>query len=465
MNKEIILIRIFNQKPATLNAPLGIGSLISYVKERDPSYNFYVYDQGLDSDIFKQISEIHSSKPPLVIGLSVLLKHFEECREAIERIRQILPDVPIVLGGHLVESLQERIYDFFDVEYAIYGEGEEGFYRLLKYLNEGGDIYNIPSLIIKEGETAHKNPPYKLKKEEIPMPDYEAIRFERYFDKAGVIMLGNRPMLPINTSRGCNYRCIYCHNIFGKGVRDIEVRKILTTFEILRKKYPVKFVDFSDDIFNFNEERARELINGLLKIEPELRLSYPTGFRLDIMSSEFIDFIGTHNTLYVSGAIETASERLQRVLKKYLKVERAKEAMIHLCRYPILTIGTFLLGIPTETKDEAIETIRLAKSLPLHFASFLRVTPNIGTEMYENAPEHIKKMLFHNSKSSFHYHGEEINLSNIPTPTLNMLQRYAIASFYLRPARFYRIVRDTPRDGLFKGGKTFFNILLGRHKE
>jgi radical SAM superfamily enzyme YgiQ (UPF0313 family) len=93
-----------------------------------------------------------------------------------------------------------------------------------------------------------------------------------------------------------------------------------------------------------------------------LHLNFPNGLRADQVDDELIDLLEEAGTVHMALAVETASPRLQRIIGKHLNLEKAKKS-IAAASMRFIVRGYFMIGFPTETFEEAMETIRFAEDL------------------------------------------------------------------------------------------------------
>lgn len=469
---KIVFIRIYEPyKPLNITPPLGIASLITYLKQNIPGLQFDIFDFAIDKDVIKTVINKYKGNAPIIFGISGMLKNYYLINKVANSLKESFPSVPVIVGGPVVSSAKKYILNNKNIDYAISNEGEIPLTLLIKSIIDGkNNTSSIPSLIFRKDGEIVQNPIDEaiLREEEIPLPDLEAINIKKYFNFQGFEHAGIRPYLPIMTSRGCPYYCVYCHGIFGKKVRFIPEDKIINYARSYISKYNTREIEVYDDIFNIDEERAKRIIREILNSHPDQKILFPNGLRTDILSKDFIKFLGEHNTSYISVAVESASERIQKLIKKRLNLNKLRENVELLSRYNILLHGFFMLGFPTETREEMQTTIDFAKSLPIHTASFFKVSPHLGTELFEMLSEEIKKKILLEALNSdnIRYYSKSINISAVDNNTLNKLHRYAILSFYLRPGQITRIVKDISNlSALIEGFIIFTNIILNRHKE
>ncbi|MBK7259204.1 MAG: radical SAM protein [Ignavibacteriae bacterium] len=167
------------------------------------------------------------------------------------------------------------------------------------------------------------------------------------------------------TTRGCPYRCAYCHNILGKTFRVRSPEHVMREIRMIHDTYGITDFQVIDDIFNLDMDRAKKICDLIVGSRLPLTLSFPNAIRSDRVDEELIDKMAAAGTKFISIAIETASPRLQRLIRKNLDLDRAFKAIDTITRVGIVTRGFFMIGFPTETEDEARQTIEYAKASSL----------------------------------------------------------------------------------------------------
>jgi radical SAM superfamily enzyme YgiQ (UPF0313 family) len=152
-------------------------------------------------------------------------------------------------------------------------------------------------------------------------------------------------------------------------------------------------------------------------------------------------------TFKASIAIESGTKRMQKVMRKNLKFEKAKESIKWLVDRRILTHAFFLVGFPSETEEEVQATIDFSKEIEAHTASFFIVNPFKGTELAEMVEE-MGKMPTTDYRVSGYFDPtvSELGLSEVDPKRLREMVGHATRDFYLgKPERIVRILRDLPR--------------------
>lgn len=221
----------------------------------------------------------------------------------------------------------------------------------------------------------------------LPIPDRTLVDYEKYHKYIGLGMATNS--ITIQATRGCPYNCAFCHKIWPKKHVTRSAEHIFKEIELYYNIGIRKFV-FIDDIFNLDSKNSSRLFNMIIDAGMKIQLYFPNGLRGDILTAEYIDLMVRAGTVNISLALETASERLQKLIGKNLNLKKLKENMEYITsRYPgvILELET-MIGFPTETEEEARMTLDFIKSIRwIHFpyVHVLKIYPN--TDMARIAME------------------------------------------------------------------------------
>jgi radical SAM superfamily enzyme YgiQ (UPF0313 family) len=159
---------------------------------------------------------------------------------------------------------------------------------------------------------------------------------------------------------------------------------------------------------------------------------------------------------YVAIAIETATKRLQKQIKKHLRFDKVLPVIAAFTRRNVFTSGFFMVGFPSETEAELRSTIEYAIGSRLHAAYFFVVTPFAGTGMHAEIIDHMGDAATELVGSGFFFR-PVTNLSEVPDARFYALRRNAYLQFYLDPRRILRIWRAHPRKlDLFQYFATMF---------
>jgi hypothetical protein len=148
-------------------------------------------------------------------------------------------------------------------------------------------------------------------------------------------------------------------------------------------------------------------------------------------------------TKFISYAVETASPRLQRLIRKNLNLEKTFKAIEWTTKAGIVTRGFFMIGFPTETEAEVIQTIEYAKASALCGATFFTVVYFPGTELHR-----IAQSLGFFNEPGYDVQRDYVNVGAGPyefdLETLTALKKKAVREFAFTGERVDRALSLLP---------------------
>jgi anaerobic magnesium-protoporphyrin IX monomethyl ester cyclase len=414
-------------------------------RERHP--DLHLIDMKVEGWTPEQAADALERLAPDVVGLSAMT-YEAGCMHALAReIRRRLPAARIVCGGPHPSVAAADVLADAAVDYVVRGEGELTFLELLDGLEAGrADWDGCQGLSWRrgDGEVVHepdRPPPARL--DELPFPAWDLIDHRKYHTvPRGGVIYAHKEFATMFSSRACPWRCTYCHNSYGKTFRERSAEHVLAEIELLVTRHGVRELVFMDDIFNFRPERAKKIARGIIERGWKLALTFPNGFRGDILDEELVDLLQRAGMYRCMVAVESAVPRIQKVMKKNLKIDRVGRIVEYIARRGVMVHGAFMLGFPTETEEEMRATIDWASRSAFHTAAFFRVIPFKGTELFEQV-EHAGYRL-PGDWSAYEPYQTDINLSTVPEARILSLRKQAYRRFYLNPARMLRIFRLIP---------------------
>jgi radical SAM superfamily enzyme YgiQ (UPF0313 family) len=361
-------------------------------------------------------------------------------------VKQRLPGTIVVAGGPHPSVAAADVMADEAVDFVVRGEGEETFVDVLDGIRDGRTDWEACLGITwrRDGEVV-ENPdrPAPNDLDAMPFPAWDLIDHEKYHTvPRGGVIYAHKEFATMFSSRACPWRCTYCHNSYGKKFRERSAENVLAEMELLVTQHGVKEFVFMDDIFNLKPERAKAIAQGIIDRDWNIRLTFPNGFRGDILDEELVVLLKQAGMYRCMVAVESASPRIQKVMKKRLKIDKVKHIVDFIAKQGVMVHGAFMLGFPSETEEEMEATIRWAADSSFHTAAFFRVIPFKGTELFEEV-EHAGFQL-PTDWSAYEPYQSDINLSEVPEETILKLRKRAYRSFYWNPRRLFRIFKLIP---------------------
>lgn len=425
----------------TVTQPLGMMYLASYLRENyKAGCNLKLVDMRLSGNTPDKVEMAIKEFRPDIVAISAVTMEANCMHDIAKKIKTEFPKCKVVVGGPHPTAFTKKTLDDSNIDVAVIGEGEMTFYELVEAFDKGNDISHINGIaFIKDGAMMRTQDREYIKDlDSIPFPAWDLIEFDEYKNYLTNTPLGFRNDMMLFTSRACPYNCIYCHRIFGKVFRARSAENVMAEIDVLYNKYGVRDYDIVDDCFNLDAKRAEKICDTIIERGYKVHLSFPNGLRTDRLEKGLLEKLAKAGTVFISFAVETATPRLQKLIKKNLNIDKVKSIIDYAPKLGILTNGFFMLGFPTETEDEIRSTINYALTSNLHQAAFLIVTPFEGTELYEKYGK--QRDLSNIDFNEYSYHKSSFNLSEISDAKLSEIQRNGYVKFYFSPKRIFRIL-------------------------
>ncbi|MFH0985372.1 MAG: radical SAM protein [Candidatus Omnitrophota bacterium] len=349
---------------------------------------------------------------------------FRGTKECAELARKALPHAKIVLGGVHPSCAPEESVAIPDVDYVICGEGEKSFTALLSHLLAGSSEIP-PGVYWKENNRMRNSgpPAMILDIEPLPMPAYDLLNLELYRRTAvtDLIHRGDKVELtmPIITSRGCPFQCIFCaaYRLNGRRWRGRSPSRVVGEIEILYRQYGIRSFSIEDSNFSYDEQRALDICEEILRRGLKIRWNTPNGLRADRVTPRLIDAMKRAGCYEVTLAAEHGDQEfLTKVVRKGLDLESIFRAGAIIRKAGLPVTCYLMMGFPGETEKELFRTVVFGRKLALAgiFPLIFISAPFPGTAMYQSFVE--KGCLPKQSLSSEEY------LCSLRVPLMKMSQ-------------------------------------------
>ena len=431
------------QNQDAIMPPLGLLYLSSSLKAFGKySYEVRLIDLGVETHKMQELEAKIRSFEPHVVGIGGMTCEADRIREIAAMVKAWRRDCPVVLGGPYASSEPHNVARLEDIDFVAVNEAEYTFVELVDALWSGGDSSMVKGFVRKNGDgnpvfTGEGRHPSRL--DEIPFPDWDLVNVEDYSNSFNfnAPFLKNERYMPIFTSRGCPYHCIYCHNLYGKTVRLRSMENIFQELEILYHRHKIREIQIIDDIFNLHRERVLEFCAGIKERQWDLGISFPNGVRGDILDRETIQALKEAGCYSMTFAVETTSLRLQKMLKKNLHIEKLVENVRIAAEEGIITFGFFMVGFPTETREEMQDTMEFAERSLIDFPRVFQVRPHPGTALFDLAVQEGFDPGKYNY-GHYTYFSQRVNCSPLKDEEFHGLYSEGVYRINREPARLER---------------------------
>ncbi|HEY5394940.1 MAG TPA: hopanoid biosynthesis associated radical SAM protein HpnJ [Trebonia sp.] len=194
------------------------------------------------------------------------------------------------------------------------------------------------------------------------------------------------PYVSLYTGRGCRSRCTFClwpQTVGGHKYRTRSVENVLEEAALVQRLFPqMKELFFDDDTFTDDRPRAEEIARGLGR----LGLAWSCNAKANV-PRETLQVMHDNGLRLLLVGYESGNQQILINIKKGLRIDRARRFAADCRELGITVHGTFILGLPGETKETIQETIRFAREVNPHTIQVSIAAPYPGTELHQQAVE------------------------------------------------------------------------------
>ncbi|MBO5178953.1 MAG: B12-binding domain-containing radical SAM protein, partial [Clostridia bacterium] len=208
-----------------------------------------------------------------IVAFSVYIWNVEQTLVICENLKQLLPNIKIILGGPEVTYCSKELLEKYDfIDYIIIGEGEETFPKLINgEINSNVSYKQDDEIIVGTIGIVEDT-------KNIPCIANEIVK--EYDGK----------IVYIETVRGCPYNCSYCLSSTIKGIRPFEMERVKNELLILMKAQ-VRLIKFVDRTFNYDKKRALEIWKFIL--ENNISSEFHFEISAHLIDEEMLNFLET----------------------------------------------------------------------------------------------------------------------------------------------------------------------------
>lgn len=398
---------------------------------------------------------LHTSTPSLP----------NDCKVA-EAIKDQRPGTKIgFVGAHAAVLPAETL----KASKAIDWVGRKEFDFTCKEVAEGRDLADVAGLSWRDAEGRIRHNSERELIHDMDALPWVADVYRRDLDiKKYLIGYLLHPYLSLYTGRGCPAQCTFClwpQTIGGHKYRVRSAQNVADEMAYMKEQFPeVKEFFFDDDTFTANLPRAREIAKKL----GQLGITWSCNSRANLNYDTIKFFKDNGLRLFLVG-YESGNDNILKNIKKGVTTEEMRNFTKACHKAGVTVHGTFILGLPVETRETMEQTVRFAQELDVFSIQVSLAAPYPGTELYEMAK---MNQWFAKSDKTDIVHGDGFQQSSLEYPDLTKEEIFeAVEKFYrryyLRPKPILRIIATMLKDSRvmmrrLREGYEFFTSMAKR---
>ena len=301
------------------NPPLGILYIAAYA-EKHTNHAITVIDAQVEGLTYENLEERIKSINPDIVGLTAMSMTIIDVLETVKIVKKIDHRIKVVLGGPHVNLYPDETIQQQGIDFLVLGEGEETFNDLLNNINCISALKGIKGIVFIENQKIVNTGlrPLCDNLDEIPFPARHLVPYQKY---TSLLSFG-KVVTTIFTSRGCPFKCTFCDRPhLGKHFRARSAKNVVDELELCVNMGIQEFL-FYDDTFTVDKKRVIDICNEIVK--RKLNIGWDIRARIDTIDENVLQHLKKANCRGIHYGIESGTNKILKVLKKGIKIEKAK---------------------------------------------------------------------------------------------------------------------------------------------
>jgi len=242
------------------------------------------------------------------------------------------------------------------VDFVVHGEGELALPQLIENI----DNPDVPGISFKKGRKIIHNKPVSADIDTLAYPEF----------LMNDILDSEIPhMLPILLTRGCVGTCDFCfETIFWKGLRPRKAKDVVQEIKY-QMKHDISNFRFNDCALNSDIKTLKDMCN--LLISEDLIIKWGGNFRIDKrLDADTLQLLYDAGCRYLYWGVESVSEKVLQSMGKGISPKTIKQNIVDAHKVGLWVHLYLIVGYPTETWQEFVETAKFISEYEPHIDSF-----------------------------------------------------------------------------------------------
>jgi hopanoid biosynthesis associated radical SAM protein HpnJ len=319
------------------------------------------------------LAVLHTSTPSFASDVKV-----------IEALKATNPNLKVgLIGAKVAVQSDQSLAEAPIVDFVARNE----FDFTIKDVADGKDWSQIKGLSYRNGSGVivhNEDRPVMHDMDTLPFvtPVYKRdLVMENYF-----IGYLKHPYISFYTGRGCKSRCTFClwpQTVGGHRYRTRSVGHVIDEVKYVLQAFPqMKELMFDDDTFTDDLPRVEEIARELGK----LGVMWSCNAKANV-PRDTLKVMKDNGLRLLLVGYESGNQQILHNIKKGMRIEVAEQFTKDCRELGIMIHGTFILGLPGESKETIEETIKFATRINPHTIQVSLAAPYPGTFLYKQALE------------------------------------------------------------------------------
>ncbi len=375
-------------KNVSVELPVSLLSVAGSLLEA--GYGTKIIDSRLDGEWEKSLQNELSKSPLLVCVASMTGIQIKYALKVSKFVKDNSSNgTKVVWGGTHATLMPEQTIKHPLIDAIVIGEGEMPLKNMMDALEGKKELNEVTDIAYKkkDGSVIFTPKGDLVDVNTLPELPYHLVDVEQYIKSGGTSFSQKERTLPFITSRGCPYRCSFCStpSINRFKWRPMKAELVHERISKIVKKYNLDIIKFYDENFTSDPKRANEIAD---KINGEF--SWYIQARMDNLLLFDLKRLEKNGLRIIQPGVESGSDRILQMVNKGENVDTMVKANKKLSETNIKVSYNFMMGFPTETYEEVMQTVDLALKLldenkNANITAFHIFSPYLGTILFDFA--------------------------------------------------------------------------------
>ncbi|MEY3212263.1 MAG: hypothetical protein RIT28_2744 [Pseudomonadota bacterium] len=420
------------------SAPLGILYIAAVLEQRGEVVG--VLDAAAEMiDIPQTVKRVQEFGAD-IIGIGSTTVVFDGTKELATKLKEAMPNTPIVLGGYHVTLLPKEAMAHKAFDVGVIHEGEHAMAELVEAYRGERSFESVESIVFRKepgGDELVFTPHRKTFREmdSLPFPARHLLKPDLYkpipIDEHGM------PKFSMITSRGCPHACAFCQKA-KSGYRSRSAENIVDEIEHLVRDFGAQDIAIVDSLFCANKKRVMSICDEIIR--RGVKVSWTCSSRVEVVDKEMLQRMKDAGCWRTRFGIESGSDQVLDFISKGITKEKIRNAITWAHEVGLRPKAFFMVGHMPDTPETIRETIEFAKSIPLHdvtvqINTLLPMTPQM--EIWEREGPKWGRLINETTSEKSFWEPTFVPWGMEPEDMINFHRQF-YREFYFRPVTLAR---------------------------
>jgi radical SAM superfamily enzyme YgiQ (UPF0313 family) len=369
--------------------PSGDGWLNTNLKDyADATRSYEIIVNDPTHVIWKKIGDMVRQNKPKAVGISYLTPLRYSVERVAKLIKDIDPSIKVVVGSCHPTFCPEEVLQNKAIDFVVRGEGEIPLLNLVKEIKKATPNWKIvPGIYYRNEDGKPQNNPG------VPLiANLDALPFLAR-DLVLNCDYGFYRVHCLTTTRGCPYPCSFCadKNLWGGKVRRRSVDNVIREFKLIESSYKVNFVDFDDGTFTYDKTYLKNFCNTI--IAENMKTKWRCTARYDNLDEGLLQLMKQANCCGLYFGLESGSNKVLQAINKNTTVNQIIKISEMVYDSGIPSVTSVLLGLPSESKEDMAETLKLMQTIKTDIFDVNSYVPLPGSPLWNSMADADKNAI------------------------------------------------------------------------